>query len=202
MAVAAVLFAACSEGGECVIKGSVPEDVSTVSLINQDEVVLDSCYVANGKFRFSCEKKKDVAVALIMDKYADPITLIPDASSITVKVGEKGANISGSKRSKELSALQTWAINMYMTTSGELEKLFEAKDYEAAEAFVDKRDADIIKHCKPIFKAHKDDYVGVQAMVLIYNKLDRNEFVKLYESAGPCVQEDFRLLGYYNNIKK
>lgn len=202
LAAALILAAACSESGDCVIKGSVPGDVDTISLINHEEVVLDSCYVLNGKFRFTCERQKEAPVAIVMDKYSDPVPLIPDSGTITVKIGGKNAKISGSKRSRQLNELQNWAINLYMKTSGELEKLFEAKDYAAAEAFVDKRDADIVKHCKPIFKAHKDDYVGVQAMVLMYNKLDKDEFISLYESAAPCVQNDFRLVGYYKTVKK
>ena len=195
-----VLTAACSGGEDCTIKGTVPDDVKTVLLIDRSEHVLDSSFVSNGEFRFVCDRSVEEPVAIKINRYNEPVIIIPDSKEINVKINAKDVSIKGSKLSKEHAALEKWAVNLYMTTSNQLEKLFEAGDTDAADALVDSRDTEIVKHCKPIFKAHKADYVGVLAMVLMQNKLDKKEFLKLYDSAGDCVKNDFRVSVYHDSL--
>ena len=203
IAAAVALLAACDESEDCVIKGTVPGDVSCVTLIDANRTPIDSCYVADGQFRLVCERHKDAPVAVTVNNYSEPTILVPESSSITLKIGPDGVvSIKGSKASKEFNDLQKWAVNFYMEANNELEKLFAAGDNQGAEDYMDGRNALIVKHCKPIFNAHKDDYVGVQAMVLMHNKLEKEEFLALYEKAGDCVKNDFRVSAYYNSVNR
>lgn len=196
------MLAACSGGGDCIIKGSVPSDVKSVKISGIDGKVLEQCAVENGKFSFTCPRSVEKPIAVTAGKNSEPVIIIPDSKSINLKITGKGTSVKGSKLAEQSLALQKWAVKLYTTTAGEMEKSFQAGDSQGAAEIMNKRDKDIVAHCRPIFNAHKSDYLGVQALVMMINKVDSKEFVKMYESAPEFAKQDFRLSTYYNNVKK
>ena len=198
---AAAMLAACSGGEECTVKGSVPEGVTSVNCSGVNGSATKEYPVENGKFSFTCARSVETPVSISLGKRTEPVLIIPDSKSIALKITEKGASVKGSKLSEQSLALQKWAVKLYTATSGDMEKMFEAGDSKAAADIMNKRDKDIVAHCRPIFNAHKNDYLGVQALVMMINKVDSKEFVSMYESASEAVKQDFRLSGYYNNLK-
>ena len=142
------------------------------------------------------------SVPITAGKNSEPVIIIPDAKSIDLKITEKGASVKGSKLAQQSLDLQKWAVKLYTTTASEMEKSFQAGDSQGAAEIMNKRDEEIAAHCRPIFNAHKSDYLGVQALVMMINKVDSKEFVKMYESLPELARQDFRLSAHYNNVKK
>ncbi|MBQ9463306.1 MAG: DUF4369 domain-containing protein [Bacteroidales bacterium] len=198
----ALLLAACNGGGECIIKGSLPQETGGVYIVNEEEEVLDSCAVVDGKFALRCGRSAVEPVALVMGEYAEPLILVPESSSITVNIDGSQASITGSRLSQELAGLQKWAMSAYMDYMDKIEKLYEDEENEAADALIAERGEVICKHCRKVFKAHKNDYVGIQAMILMMRDLDRAEFFSLYETAGEGVKNYPMIASYYKSFEE
>ena len=199
---AAFLLAACNGKGDCVIKGSLPQEIEGVYIVNEDEEVLDSCAVVDGKFALRCGRTALEPVALVMGEYAEPLALVPESSSITVNITGGQASITGSRLSQELAGLQKWAMSTYMDYMDKIEKLYEEEENEAADALIAERGEVICKHCRKVFKSHKNDFVGIQAMILMMRDLDKAEFIGLYESAGEGVKNYPAISSFYKSLEE
>ena len=55
--------------------------------------------------------------------------------------------------------------------------------------------------CREVYQAHKDDAIGAQALGLLIEFADEDEFIALYEQGGKAVKADASLGGYYEHLK-
>ena len=56
-------------------------------------------------------------------------------------------------------------------------------------------------HCREVYMQHQSDPVGLQAMLLLMNFIDKDEFLELYEKANQEIKDNAEIGGYYEYLK-
>ncbi len=196
------LLAVMSCGSKvCTIKGSFTDPVDSVSLVNTTGDVIDNCILADGSFTLKCEIDPKTFVCLMRGNSGSPIPLIPDVKEINLSIEEGKPVISGSPLSTELQEFQNWVIDAFMENNAKALPLIDAGDQEAADALSDNMHKKIAARSKEVYLNHKSDALGLQAMFIMMEDIDADEFIALYEQADKFIQADGKIGGYYEHLK-
>ena len=214
--VALAMLCACNENNEnvCTISGTLTDSVDSVRLVSMSGDVLDVATVNNGSFTLKCVIDPETSVSIIrgampMEEiyYAEgavnyaPISLIPDVKKIKVTIADGQTEITGSPMSQEIQNFQQWAMNTYLGDVETISALEEAGDsigiVKTSEELANK----MATRCREVYQAHKNDAIGVQALNLLVEFADEDEFIALYEQGGKAVKADAGLGGYYEHLK-
>ena len=59
----------------------------------------------------------------------------------------------------------------------------------------------IAERCREVYQEHKSDAIGAQALGLMMDNIDKDEFIAFYEQGGKAVKADATLGGYYEHLK-
>ena len=59
----------------------------------------------------------------------------------------------------------------------------------------------LVDRSREVYQEHKADAIGAQALGLMLEFIDKDEFIALYEQGGKAVKADAQLGGYYEHIK-
>jgi thiol-disulfide isomerase/thioredoxin len=195
-----VMFCACNDN-VCKISGTITDPVDTVHLVDMSGALLDAAAVNNGAFTLKCEINPEIGVSIIRGEDYDPISLIPDSKKITVSVTDDVTDVKGSPLSQKLQEFQQWAMTTYFAYNDRLMALMDANDTEGFAAVEHEMKEEMASHCREVYKEHQSDPLGLQAMSLLMNFIDKEEFFELYEQAGKLVKEDAAIGGYYEHLK-
>lgn len=196
------LLAVMSCGSKvCTIKGSFTDPVDSVSLVNTTGDVIDNCILADGSFTLKCEIDPKTFVCVMRGNSGSPIPLIPDVKEINLSIEEGKPVISGSPLSTELQEFQNWVIDAFMENNAKALPLIDAGDQEAADALSDNMHKKIAARSKEVYLNHKSDALGLQAMFIMMEDIDADEFIALYEQADKFIQADGKIGGYYEHLK-
>ena len=195
-----VLFYAC-DNKVCKISGTLTDPVDTVRLVGMDGAELDVAPVKDGAFALKCDINPNIGVSILRGDEYDPIALIPDSKKIKVTVTDDATVVTGSALSQELQDLQQWAMTTYLGYSDRLMALMDADDNEGMKAVETEMKEEMASHCREVYTAHQSDPLGLQAMGLLMNFIDQEEFVELYEKADKFIQDDANIGGYYEYLK-
>lgn len=185
----------------CKINGTLTDPVDTVRLVDMTGKELDVAAVKNGTFALQCAIDPEMGVGVIRGEEYDPISLIPDSKKITVSVADGTTTISGSPLSQELQTLQQWAMNTFFEYNEKIMALADAGDTIGAENTSKEMNNQMAAHLREVYLSHKADAISVQALGLLMNFIDKDEFFTLYEQAGKAVKEDAHIGGYYEYLK-
>ena len=194
-----VAVCACSPK-VCTISGSISDPVDSVCLVGMSGDILDRCAVTDGTFTLTCEVNPEIGVAILRGDRYEPISLIPDTREIFVSMADGKPVISGSPLSEGLQAFQQWAMSTFMEYEMRAMECIEKGQREEADAIVSERKKVITDHCREIYLDHKTDPLGNQAMSLMMEYLDKDEFLSLYEQGGKVIQGDPMIGGYYEHL--
>ena len=204
---------ACNEN-VCTISGTLTDPVDSVRLVDMSGDVLDVATVNNGSFTLKCAIDPEAGASIIRGampseelyysedavQYA-PIPLIPDAKRIKVSITDGQAEIKGSPMSQEYQDFQQWAMDTYLSDVDTVSALEQAGDsigiMKTSEELANK----MATRCREVYQAHKNDAIGAQALGLLIEFADENEFIALYEQGGKAVKADASLGGYYEHLK-
>lgn len=185
----------------CKINGTITDSVDSVRLVTSTNETLDVAAVKNGTFTLQCPIDPECSVAIIRGEEYDPIVLVPDTKQITVSMADDVPVVSGSPLSAELQELQQWAMNTFFENMDQIMALIEAGETEKAEALNAETYKKLADHGREVYLKHKDDAIGPQALVLMTEGIDKDEFIELYEQGGNAVKKDAFLGGYYEHLK-
>lgn len=213
---ALAVLCACNENKDnvCTISGTLTDPVDSVRLVDMSGAVLDVAAVSNGNFVLKCEIDPESGVSILRGPLPsgdvcyeeesmgyDPIPLIPDAKEIKVDIAEGKSKITGSPLSQEIQDFQQWAMNTYLGDVETISALEEAGDsigiMKTSEELANK----MATRCREVYQAHKIDAIGAQALNLLVEFADEDEFITLYEQGGKAVKADAGLSGYYEHLK-
>jgi len=195
-----VMVCSCNER-ICKIDGTITDPVDTVRLVHSLGDVLDAAPVKDGKFALQCPIDSEFCVSILRGDEYDPIVLVPDSKNIAVSMENGIPVVSGSRLSKELQDLQQWTMNVFFENMAKAMAMIDAGDTVGAEALNFETFKQIADHCREIYLVHKDDGVAPQAMHLMMEKLDKDEFIALFEQGGKAVKADANIGGYYEHLK-
>ena len=195
-----ILFCACDDQ-LCKISGTLTDPVDTVRLVDMDGAELDVAPVKNGAFALQCDIDPNIGVSIMRGEDYDPIELIPDSKKIKVTVTDDATVVTGSPLSQALQDFQQWAMTTYFKYNDQLLELMEADDAEGMKAVETEMKEEMASHCREVYTAHQSDPLGLQAMGLLMNFIDQEEFIALYENADKYIQDDANIGGYYEYLK-
>ena len=211
MALAALC--ACNDN-VCTISGTLTDPVDTVRLVDMSGAVLDVATVKDGTFTLKCEIDPEAGVSIIRGAlpsddvyytedamFYDPIPLIPDVKKITVDIADGEPKITGSPLSQKIHDFQQWAFDTYLKDVETISALEEAGDSIGVMKTSDELANKMATRCREVYQAHKDDAIGAQALGLLIEFADEDEFIVLYEQGGKAVKADASLGGYYEHLK-
>lgn len=211
--VALAMLCACNEN-VCTISGTLTDPVDSVRLVSMSGDVLDVATVNNGSFTLKCAIDPEAGASIIRGampseelyysedavQYA-PIPLIPDAKRIKVSITDGQAEIKGSPMSQEYKDFQQWAMDTYLSDVETISALEQAGDsigiMKKSEELANK----MATRCREVYQAHKNDAIGAQALGLLMEFADEDEFIALYEQGGKAVKADASLGGYYEHLR-
>ena len=213
---ALAVLCACNENNDnvCTISGTLTDPVDSVRLVDMSGDVLDVATVNDGAFTLKCAIDPEAGVSIIRgampteDLYYsedvvqyDPIPLIPDVKRIKVVITDGQTEITGSPMSQEIQNFQQWALDTYLKDVEKISALEEAGDsigiMKTSEELANK----MATRCREVYQAHKNDIIGAQALGLLIEFADEDEFIALYEQGGKAVKADASLGGYYEHLK-
>ena len=213
---ALAVLAACNENNDnvCTISGTMTDPVDTVRLVDMSGKVLDVAAVTDGAFALKCEIDPETGVSILRGPvplgevcyieeamgYA-PVALIPDVKEISVTITDSVSVVSGSPLSQEIQEYQKWAMDTFFGNMENSMALMEAGDSIAAENVYAEGMRLIADHSREVYQAHKADAIGAQALGLLIELVDEDEFITLYEQGGKAVKADAGLSGYYEHLK-
>ena len=213
---ALAVLAACNENNDnvCTISGTMTDPVDTVRLVDMSGKVLDVAAVTDGAFALKCEIDPETGVSILRGPvplgevcyieeamgYA-PVALIPDVKEISVTITDSVSVVSGSPLSQEIQEYQKWAMDTFFGNMENSMALMEAGDSIAAENVYAEGMRLIADHSREVYQAHKADAIGSQALGLLIDFVDEDEFITLYEQGGKAVKADTQLSDYYNQLK-
>lgn len=169
---------------ECVITGTVSEQIDSVTLIDMSGNLLDASAVTDGSFTLKCALNPEMGVTVFRGDEYFPIALIADSPSINITFADGSPVVTGSPLSAELQDFQQWVFKTYMDTT------------------VTDKETVIAARSRELYLAHTNDLVGVQAMTILMASTDKEEFMQLYEMGGKLIQEDAQIGGYYEHLKE
>ncbi len=213
MALAALC--ACNDN-VCTISGTLTDPVDTVRLVDMSGQLLDVAAVKDGAFTLKCDIDPESGVSIIrgelpyeVESYAeetesmgyDPIPLIPDARKIKVTIDEGVPAISGSPLSQENQDYQQWIMNTAFEYVEKAIMLEDAGDTIGVKNLYKEMDKQLVDRSREVYQEHKDDAIGAQALGLMLELIDKDEFIALYEQGGKAVKADAQLGGYYEHLK-
>jgi len=211
MALAALC--ACNDN-VCTISGTLTDPLDSVRLVDMSGAVLDVATVKDGAFTLKCEIDPEAGVSIIRGAlpsddvyytedamFYDPIPLIPDVKKITVDIADGEPKITGSPLSQEIHDFQQWAFDTYLKDVETISALEEAGDSIGVMKTSDELANKMATRCREVYQAHKDDAIGAQALGLLIEFANEDEFIALYEQGGKAVKADASLGGYYEHLK-
>ena len=203
---------ACNDN-VCTISGTLTDPVDFVRLVDMSGDVLDVAAVKDGAFTLKCKIDPEMGVSIIRgampteDLYNseesmdyDPIPLIPDAKKIKVAITDDQLEITGSPLSQEIQDFQQWAMNTFYEGMEKSMALMEAGDTIGAENQSTEMYVQFANHCREVYQKHKADAIGSQALGLLTDFIDEDEYIALYEQGGKAVKADAHLSGYYEHL--
>ena len=185
----------------CKINGTLTDAVDTVRLVHESGDVLDVAEVKDGTFTLQCPIDSEFAVSILRGNDYDPIVLVPDSKKITISMADNVPVVSGSPLSEELQALQQWCMSTFFESVSKSLAMEEAGDTIGAQALGVETMKQIAEHCREVYLVHKDDAIAPQAMSLMMDQLDKDDFIELYEQGGKAVKADASIGGYYEHLK-
>ena len=204
---------ACNDN-VCTISGTLTDPLDSVRLVDMSGAVLDVATVKDGAFTLKCEIDPEAGVSIIRGAlpsddvyytedamFYDPIPLIPDVKKITVDIADGEPKITGSPLSQEIHDFQQWAFDTYLKDVETISALEEAGDSIGVMKTSDELANKMATRCREVYQAHKDDAIGAQALNLLIEFADEDEFIALYEQGGKAVKADAGLGGYYEHLK-
>ena len=204
---------ACNDN-VCTISGTLTDPLDSVRLVDMSGAVLDVATVKDGAFTLKCEIDPEAGVSIIRGAlpsddvyytedamFYDPIPLIPDVKKITVDIADGEPKITGSPLSQEIHDFQQWAFDTYLKDVETISALEEAGDSIGVMKTSDELANKMATRCREVYQAHKDDAIGAQALGLLIEFADEDEFIALYEQGGKAVKADASLGGYYEHLK-
>lgn len=194
------MFCACDDQ-VCKISGTITDPVDTVHLVDMTGTLLDAAPVKDGAFALQCDFNPNTGVSIMRGEDYEPIALILDSKKIKVTVSDDATVVTGSPLSQELQELQQWAKTTYLGYSDRIMPLMDADDAEGMRALEAEMKEEMGSHCREVYMAHQSDLLGVQAMTLLMNFIDQDEFIELYEKADKSIQDDAAIGGYYEYLK-
>ena len=178
-----VSMAACGSS-ECVITGTITDQVDSVTLIDMSGNLLDASAVTDGSFTLKCALNPELGVSVVRGDEFFPIALIADSPAINVTFADGTPVVTGSPLSEELQEYQQWVFKTYM------------------DATVTDKEKVIADRSRELYLSHTNDLVGVQAMTILMANTSEEEFMQLYEKGGKLIQEDAQIGGYYEHLKE
>ena len=210
-----VLAALCAcNDNVCTISGTLTDPLDSVRLVDMSGAVLDVATVKDGAFTLKCEIDPEAGVSIIRGAlpsddvyytedamFYDPIPLIPDVKKITVDIADGESKITGSPLSQEIHDFQQWAFDTYLKDVETISALEEAGDSIGVMKTSDELANKMATRCREVYQAHKDDAIGAQALGLLIEFADEDEFIALYEQGGKAVKAYASLGGYYEHLK-
>ena len=185
----------------CKINGTLTDAVDTVRLVHESGDMLDVAAVKDGTFTLQCPIDSEFAVSILRGNDYDPIVLVPDSKKITISMADNVPVVSGSPLSEELQALQQWCMSTFFESVSKSLAMEEAGDTIGAQALGVETMKQIAEHCREVYLVHKDDAIAPQAMSLMMDQLDKDDFIELYEQGGKAVKADASIGGYYEHLK-
>lgn len=194
------VLCACNDN-VCKINGTLTDPVDTVRLVNMDGALLDVAAVNNGAFALKCDINPNTGVSILRGEEYDPIALIPDSKKITVSMADGLPVITGSPLSQDLQALSQWAMTTFFEHTEKAMALLEAGDTLGTQAVQEEMHQVMATHCREVYMQHQSDPVGLQAMLLLMNFIDKDEFLELYEKANQEIKDNAEIGGYYEYLK-
>ena len=212
---ALAVLCACNENNDnvCTISGTLTDPVDSVRLVDMSGDVLDVADVINGGFTLKCAIDPETGASIIRgampteDLYYsedavqyDPIPIIPDVKRIKVTIADGQSEIKGSPMSQEYQDFQQWVLDTYLSDVETISALEQAGDsigiMKTSEELANK----MATRCREVYQAHKNDAIGAQALGLLIEFADKDEFIALYEQGGKAVKADAGLGGYYEHL--
>ena len=157
----------------CKINGTISDPVDTVRLVNMDGDLLDVAAVNNGAFALKCDINPNTGVSILRGEEYDPIALIPDSKKITVSMADGLPVVTGSPLSQDLQALSQWAMTTFFEHTEKAMALLEAGDTLGTQAVQEEMHQVMATHCREVYMQHQSDPVGLQAMLLLMNFVER-----------------------------
>lgn len=194
------VLCACNDN-VCKIKGTLTDPVDTVRLVNMDGDLLDVAAVNNGAFALKCDINPNTGVSILRGEEYDPIALIPDSKKITVSMADGLPVVTGSQLSQDLQALSQWAMTTFFEHTNKAMALMDAGDTLGTQAVQEEMRQVMASHCREVYMEHQSDPVGLQAMLLLMNFIDKDEFLELYEKADKAIKDNAEIGGYYEYLK-
>ncbi|MBQ6087610.1 MAG: AhpC/TSA family protein [Bacteroidales bacterium] len=185
----------------CTINGTITDPVDSVRLVDMSGAILDASAVTDGAFTLKCNLNPQTGVSVVRGDRYEPISLIPDSKEIIISMSDGKPVVSGSPLSEELQDLQQWTMNTFMEYGQKAFALMEAGDKEGADSVNAETYKIVADRCREIYKKHKSDPLGNQAMVLMMHFIDKDEFFSLYEQGGKIIKDDAMIGGYYEHLK-
>ncbi len=213
---ALAVLCACNENNDnvCTISGTLTDPVDSVRLVSMSGDVLDVATVHNGSFTLKCAIDPEMGVSIIRgampteDLYYsedvvqyEPFPLIPDVKRIKVTITDGQTEIKGSPLSQEIQYFQQWARDTYLDDIETISDLEQAGDSIGIMRTSEELANKMATHCREVYQAHKNDAIGAQALGLLIEFVDKDEFIELYEQGGKAVKADANLGGYYEHLK-
>ena len=194
------VLCACNDN-VCKISGTLTDPVDSVCLVDMNGAVLDAAALNNGAFTLKCEINPQTGVSIIRGEEYDPIPLIPDTKKITVSMADDSIAVTGSPLSQELQKFTQWAMTTFFEHTNQSMELLDSGDTLGAQAVQEEMKKVMAAHCREVYLEHQSDPIGLQAMALLVNFIDKKEFIDLYEQADKLVKEDSEIGGYYEYLK-
>ena len=213
---ALAVLCACNENNDnvCTISGTLTDPVDSVRLVDMSGEVLDVADVINGAFTLKCGIDPETGVSIIRGAlptdavyyteeamFYEPVPLIPDVKRIKVTIADGQAEITGSPLSQEIKDFQQWARDTYLSDVETISALEQAGDSIGLMSTSEELANKMATRCREVYQAHKADAIGAQALGLLIEFADEDEFIALYEQGGKAVKADASLGGYYEHLK-
>ena len=206
-------FCACNDN-VCTISGTLTYPVDTVRLVDMSGQLLDVAAVKDGAFTLKCDIDPEAGVSIIRGEMPDlfgtafgsaegyePIALIPDAKRISVTVTDSVPVVSGSPLSQEIQDFQQWIMKTAFEHVEKAMMLDDAGDSIGVENLYKEMQQRLVDRSREVYQEHKADAIGAQALGLMLEFIDKDEFIALYEQGGKAVKADAQLGGYYEHLK-
>jgi thiol-disulfide isomerase/thioredoxin len=209
------VLCACNDNDKvCTISGTLTDPVDSVRLVDMSGEQLDVAAVKDGAFTLKCEIDPETGVSIIRGamptddyyyteeaKSYDPIPLIPDVKKISVTVTDSVPVIAGSPLSTEIQEFQQWAMSAFFENMENVMAMMADGDSIGAETQYAEGMRQMAGHCREVYQKHKSDAIGVQALSLLVDFVDKDEYIALYEQGGKAVKADANLGGYYEHLQ-
>ena len=213
---ALAVLCACNENNDnvCTISGTLTDPLDSVRLLSISGDVLDVATVNNGAFTLKCAIDPETGFSIIRgampteDLYYsedavqyDPIPIIPDVKRIKVTIADGEVEIKGSPMSQEYQDFQQWVLDTYLSGVETISAFEQVGDSIGIMTTSEELANKMATRCREVFQAHKNDVIGAQALGLLIEFADKDEFISLYEQGGKAVKADASLAGYYEHLK-